>query len=372
MPLRILVLSNLDSARPFGQYLRPFHLGRGLARQGHEVGNVAVDCSGVTFGPAWSTGAKSLGRLTSLAHTARREFRPDVIYAHELRPATAALLAPGDVPVVVDLHSLPSVEWRGYVGEETGWTAALYRLAGARAGLSERLIARRADRVICAGANVAGRFTELYRPRVPTEVIVNGVERELLSDAPMAESPYAGEPGDRHAVTTLPGGVTPSNDRARRFLEAVAQELEGHSPRVTLHVLGASAPEGGSRIRYHGFQPELWPWIDHADVCMLPYPQEAALCGGPRNKLLESLARGHAVVTTEEGTRGLEEVAGWPGVHIAGDRPASFAQALRVAAGDGIVGLEERRERMLARLEWDVLAAEVGTVLAATAITSGD
>jgi glycosyltransferase involved in cell wall biosynthesis len=372
MPLRVLVISNLDSARPFGQFLRPFHLGRGLARQGHQVANVGVDCSSAAFGPTWSTGTKSLGRLMRLALRARREFHPDVIYAHELRPASAALLRPGGPPVVVDLHSLPSVEWRGYVDGESGRTAALYRLAGARAGLSERLIAHRADRVICAGANVRDRFAELYAQRVPTEVIVNGVEHELLTAPPAAENPYAGEPGDGHAVTTLPGAVTPSNDRARHFLEAVAEHLDRRGPQVTLHVLGADAPNGRSRIRFHGFQPDLWAWIDHADVCMLPYPPEAALCGGPRNKLLESLARGRAVVTTEEGTRGLEEVARWPGVHVAGDDPASFADALRLAAGQGAQGLEERREKMLARLEWDVLATDVTEVLAGAALRPRD
>ena len=146
-------------------------------------------------------------------------------------------------------------------------------------------------------------------------------------------------------MTTLPGSVTPANDRAGRFLEAVDAELEGHSPRVTLHVVGAADAPPGSRVRFHGYQPELTPWIDHADACMLPYPPEAALCGGPRNKLLEYLARARAVVTTEEGTRGLEEVAGWPGVHVAGDDPAAFAAALRSATEQNGRDREVRRER---------------------------
>ena len=63
MPVRVLIVSNLDSDKPFGQFLRPFHLGRGLARHGLEVGNVGVDCSLVDFGPTWSTGTKSLAQL---------------------------------------------------------------------------------------------------------------------------------------------------------------------------------------------------------------------------------------------------------------------------------------------------------------------
>ena len=365
--MRVLLLSNLDSGRPFGQFLRPFYLGRGLARHGLEVGSVGVDCSLVDYGPAWSTEAKSLTRLARLAVRVRREFRPDVIYAHELRPATAALLALRGSSVVADLHSVPSVEWRGYMAEASTREAALYRLAGLRAAASERLIMRRADRVIAAGANVAQRVSELYRARSAPVVIVNGVDDEMLSAPTEPVNPYAGEPGERHAVTTLPGAVTPANDRARRFLDAVDAELEGHSPRVTLHVLGTSGAPAGSRVRMHGYQPDLLPWIDHADVCMLPYPAEAALCGGPRNKLLESLARGRAVVTTDEGTRGLEEVAGWPGVHVSSDEPAAFAAALRDASSRPDGSIEERRRRLGERFRWDALAAEVADVLSSVA-----
>jgi glycosyltransferase involved in cell wall biosynthesis len=366
--MKVLIVSNLDSDRPFGQFLRPFHMGRGLARHGVEVGNVGVNCSRIDFGPTWSTGAKSLAKVARLAAKARKEFAPDVIYAHELRPATAALLGLRGIPVVVDLHSLPSVEWRGYMADAPPRQAALYRLAGFRAALSERLIASRADRVIAAGANVAQRMSELYRVRSAAPVVVvNGVDREMLEASTDTPSPYDQEPGDRHAMTTLPSAVTPANDRAGRFLEAVDAELEGHSPRVTLHVIGAADAPSGSRVRFHGYQPELTPWIDHADACMLPYPPEAALCGGPRNKLLEYLARGRAVVTTEEGTRGLEEVAAWPGVHVAGDDPAAFAAALRAASGRNGRDRELRRERMGLRLQWDTLATEVAEVLSSAA-----
>jgi glycosyltransferase involved in cell wall biosynthesis len=361
--MKVLIVSNLDSARPFGQFLRPFHMGRGLARHGLEVGNVGVDCSRIDFGPTWSTGEKSLAKVARLAAKARAEFAPDVVYAHELRPATASLLTLRGIPVVVDLHSLPSVEWRGYVADASPRETVLYRLAGFRAMLSERLIATRADRVIAAGANVAQRMSELYRPRSEPVVVVNGVDRDMLMASTDTPSPYEAEPGDRHAMTTLPGAVTPANDRAGRFLEAVDAELEGHSPRVTLHVLGAADAPPGSRVRFHGYQPELTPWIDHADACMLPYPPEAALCGGPRNKLLEYLARARAVVTTEEGTRGLEEVAGWPGVHVAGDDPAGFAAVLRAATDQNGRARDLRRERMGERLQWDTLAGLVAEVL---------
>ena len=370
MPTRVLLVSNLDSDQPFGQFLRPFHLGRGLSRHGLEVANVGVNCSRVDFGPSWSTGVKSLARLARLAAHARREFQPDVVYAHELRPATASIMALRRVPVVVDLHSLPSVEWRGYVAGAPARDGALYRVAGFRAALSERLIARRADRIIAAGANVAARMNELYRPRVAPEVVVNGVDRDMLAAPVSGSSPYDDQAG-AHAMTTLPAAITPSNDRARRFLEAVDEELRRRSAPVTLHVIGGGHAKDGPGLQFHGYQPELTPWIDHADACLLPYPPDAALCGGPRNKLLEYLARGRSIVTTEEGTRGLEEVADWPGVHVAGDEPATFAAAVAAAIEGHDGGLEARQARIRARLEWDTLAAQVAEVLSSAAARDG-
>ena len=50
LSMKVLIVSNLDSDRPFGQFLRPFHMGRGLARHGLDVGNVGVNCSRIDFG----------------------------------------------------------------------------------------------------------------------------------------------------------------------------------------------------------------------------------------------------------------------------------------------------------------------------------
>jgi glycosyltransferase involved in cell wall biosynthesis len=87
----------------------------------------------------------------------------------------------------------------------------------------------------------------------------------------------------------------------------------------------------GSQVLHHGFQRDLLQWIDHADVCLLPYPEEAALFGGARNKLLEFVARAKRIVTTVEGLRGLSQIDGWDGVTVTSDSPVEFAAAIEMA-----------------------------------------
>jgi glycosyltransferase involved in cell wall biosynthesis len=367
--MRVLLVSNLDSGQPFGQFLRPFNLGRGLARLGDEVVSVGVDCSAVDFGPAWSTHAKSLRPLTGAARRAALETPPDVVYAHEARGGMAAILAGLDVPLVADFHAVPSMEWAGYARSATGKRAALYRAAAARSWLAERLMARRAARVIAAGDEVAEDVVRLHRPRSTPEVIINGVGAGLLDGEGASASPYP--VGSRHAVAVVPGAQSEANVRALEFLAAVAQRLTYRDAGVQLHVIGSKDGPQAPGLAYHGYVDELAPWIVHADVCLLPYPAEAALAGGPRNKLLEALALGRTLATTQEGLRGLREAGGWSGVHVAADEPDAFATAVAEAAQPDAVTLEAVRPEVRERLRWERLAERVRDVLAA-AVGQGD
>src|SRR3954468_11254501 len=88
---RVLIVSNLDSANPFGQFTRPFYLGEGLAEAGMAVGQLGVDATRVTYGPAWSTGTQSMSLLRRALRQAVAEFEPDVLYAHQNLPAVVAI-----------------------------------------------------------------------------------------------------------------------------------------------------------------------------------------------------------------------------------------------------------------------------------------
>lgn len=362
--MRILIVSNLDSGHPFGQFLRPFHLGAGLVQAGAEVTMVGVDCQAVDYAPSWSTSRRSLRSLARAAAFAAARCRPDVVYGHEMRGAVASILGVRGVPLVADFHSITSVEWAGFAADAPPPQAALYRVAGLRAAAAERLVTRRARRIIAAGDEVAEDLRRVYGLKAMPTVVGNGVTREFLARATGGSSPY--ESG-RHALATIPGGQSVSNARALTFLAAVAEELHGAADPVALHVLGSDDGPGAPGIRYEGYQADLLAWVGSADVCLLPYPDDAALSGGARNKLLEYLARGRTLVTTREGLRGVREAATWSGVTVTDDDSQAFAAAIRAAADPAAPTLAPVREQVHERLRWDRLARETLGVLTAAA-----
>lgn len=362
--MKVLLVSNIDAAHPFGQHLRPFHLGSGLARAGVEVGMVGVDGSSVDFGPAWSTGRKQVRPYAGALRQAARAFRPDVVYGHEARGGAAAILAATGLPVVADFHAMPSLEWRGFARRAHGAQAARLHGAAARSFAAERLMARRADGLIAAGQEVADDVRRLHRPRADPVVVVNGFTPALADDRAAGDAPpFAAGNGHRSAVVTLPSADHQANTRAMTFLQQVAERLTADGTGVTVHVLGSDDGPPAPGLTYEGFVPALAPWLAHADVCLLPYPPEAALAGGPRIKLVEYLSAGRAIVTTQEGLRGLREVERWPGVRVAGDDPAAFAAAVAAAAHDDGPGLAAKRAEVRERLTWDALARDAARVL---------
>jgi glycosyltransferase involved in cell wall biosynthesis len=365
--VRILLVSNLDSSNPTGQFLRPYNLGRGLAQLGDHVVCVGVDCGAVGFGPSWSTHAKSLGHYVGALRAASRREQFDVVYGHEARGGTAAILAGLGLPVVVDYHALPSVEWAGYARSATGANRVKYTLAAARSGAGEQLMARRADGIVAAGEELAEDLRRIHHPAVEPVVVSNGVPEALLDRERASASPYSGRGSARTAIATIPAAVGQANVRATEFVRAVALELDALDADLSVHVLGADAGPMAPKLHYEGFHDMATgdgaAWVAHADVCLLPYPDEAALAGGPRNKLLEYLAIGRTIVTTREGLRGLREVGNWPGVTVTTDDPADFARAVATAAQPGSGGLQDARPQVRERLRWEVLAGRVHAVL---------
>ena len=356
--VKVLIVSNMDSGRPFGEFTRPYGLGAGLAANGLEVGNVGIDCTAATFGPQWSTRNRSARAFAKACRQAVREFRPDVVYAQQNRPAAIAILTRPGVPVVADFHSLPSVEIEARPRGADLKRRLHDQTERTRAFVFERLIARRADAIVSAGEAVTTALRERHRPAAEITTVPNGIDPSLAAAPDAGESPYG--PG-RHAVATLPVDASPVNMRALDFLRQVAAEMSADGAGLTLDIVGSDLPaEPG--IDFHGFVPELAPWLAGADVCLLPYPADAALSGAVRNKLLEYLAAGRTIVSTEEGMRGYEQAASWAGVTVTSDDAGAFAAAVAQAADPAAPTLGEQRAA-LRELTWESLSHRVRPVL---------
>jgi len=226
-----------------------------------------------------------------------------------------------------------------------------------RARASEELALRRSHLAIAASDEVR---VELLRrmPAASAHTVPNGVRDELLEDC-LGPSPYEG--GLRHAVSTIPADASPANLTALRLLADVASRFDA-ADKLRIHVLGTSRGPTARFLHYHGVVPDIQPWLVHADACLLPYSGEGRLFGGARNKLLEALACAQRLVTTEEGLRGFATARHWPGVTVAGDRPADFAETLR----KGVVAksrLSDVPSHAREGLRWGAVAGDLAGLL---------
>ena len=221
-------------------------------------------------------------------------------------------------------------------------------------GLERRAMCDSDLLVACTDAD-ASRLRELYGP-VPTEVIPNGFDAELLTSHRMdgvLVRRSLGIPAEARLLLFVGSGA-PHNLEAVRFLQhEVLPRLE---PTVHLLVVGECGPatpdEPGLTGRVHrpGRLDDLRPAFAAADVAVNP----VVTGSGSNLKLAEYLASGLPVVSTAVGLRGFEG----HGTDVIVAEPERFAAVLSGAA------LQKGPRRAVEDLSWDRLARRLHGVYA--------
>jgi glycosyltransferase involved in cell wall biosynthesis len=123
--------------------------------------------------------------------------------------------------------------------------------------------------------------------------------------------------GDFERRTALPGprivltghmSFTPNHHAALHLIDRVLPRVRQTVPHVACDVVGADprpelmARHDGRRVTVTGWVPDLRPWIAEATVYACPM----LLGAGIKNKLLEAMAMGKAIVSTARGADGIE------------------------------------------------------------------
>ncbi|VEP16866.1 conserved hypothetical protein [Hyella patelloides LEGE 07179] len=316
--MRLLIVSTLDSQEPFGAFTRPFYLGMYLARQ-FEVCQLGLDCSAVDYTQSISIGSRGLKSYIQAIQKAIAEFKPDVVYAQETLPATAALVTfglkkPKNCRLVFDFHTLSAFEY---------WT----RLAVAdnkltefkqfiKTYLAQGTLVFSGTPIIAASQSIAESIPQWYKTQ-PKKIysVGNGVSEDLLNLASSEmENPYAHLSTAKIVTVIAPKTFSfPTNDMSVAMTLEIARHLESKNKDIHFVVIGRDAEEQNtpspSNITFTGFLPQRRDFLAHlkyADVGLLPFP-EKAVAGGARNKSLDYLACQTLVISTPEGLRGLEE-----------------------------------------------------------------
>jgi glycosyltransferase involved in cell wall biosynthesis len=377
-----------------GEHVRM--LAAGLARRGTAVtvaGPSPADdrfgyaaLSGVTFVPVEFAGRPRAGDLTAIARLRRtlapageRAPRPDVrpvtgaaslVHAHGLRAGAFTVLAlagrrgTGRVPVVVTAHNAPPA------GRAD---ALIYRLL-------ERIVARRADLVLCVSPDLERRMRAAGARRVRRAVVAAPDPRSHEpvpaalhppSDGQAAPSHQAGPsrqpapsrgaapPGDlpvgRPLVLAV-GRLAPQKGFAT-LLEAAAS-WQGLRPPPLLAIAGdgplaaglrARAAPLGDAVRFLGQRDDVPALLAAARVFVLP-----SLWEGQPLVLQQALRAGAAIVATRVG--GIPAMTG-DGSALRGDGTGEGA------GGDAGEGVGEGAALLVAPGDAEALAAAVRDVL---------
>ncbi len=153
------------------------------------------------------------------------------------------------------------------------------------------------------------------------------------------------------------------------FLECVIPLVRARLRHVTVDIVGRdpapsllSAAKSVGGVFVHGYVPDIRPYLARGSVYVAPL----RFGSGIKNRVIEALAMGKAVVATPEGVRGIKIRAGRDA--LVASTAEEFAEAvttllqdaeLRRSMGDaGRVAVDTHHS-------WDVLASKIETLIAA-------
>lgn len=203
-----------------------------------------------------------------------------------------------------------------------------------------------------AAANTRERELRVVRDSDLT-LVVSPVEQALLArEVPEAQVEVLSNMyeiagcrrgfGQRHGLLFVGGYRHPPNvDAAIWFCRSIWPLLRASLPDVELHLIGSHAPPeivalgDNPGVRFHGYVPDLEPWLDGCRIAVAPLRYGA----GVKGKINQSMAHGQPVVATSCAAEGMHLRDGHD-VLIA-DTPDAFATAIAELYGD-----EERWNRL--------------------------
>lgn len=329
-----------------GGRLRRDNVLAALARRGHEI-----DRLDLTARPGAASAVEG-ARLAMAGRLRRRAERADVVLLGDVfcLPMLPALRRAGR-PVVVDLVDSP------------------YRLvrAAPRASVRERLVAASqsaqllpvmqallpmADGVTYISVEDEEVDLAAVRRIPPTGIVPNGVHTDLF-DVPLTPPPAAG-----YLAWLADWTYPPNRESFAWFARTVAPELsDEHLARLRL--FGAGDPSAAlgrepadQRMRrlvgHAGFVDPLSAVYEGARAVVAPVVRGAGL----NNKVLEPLAAGRSVITTEVGSRGMPpEIRRH--LRITATPASMAAEIASVLEGPVRVDDAERARASVSSLSWD-------------------
>ncbi|WP_236183893.1 glycosyltransferase family 4 protein [Pseudomonas protegens] len=259
-------------------------------------------------------------------------------------------------PFILTEHNVESALGAASYDRLPAWSKPFTRYDQWRYRRWERRVFQQAARVIAVTEEDALTLARLSGK--PAAVVVNGVDC----------GHYAAVQPDLGSQRLLFIGnyeYSPNLDAVQWALEEILPRLWAINPEVHFAICGYALPDSfrqrwtDPRIEWQGFVPDLRDLQRRSALFFAPLRQG----GGSKLKVLEAMAAGLPVVTTAQGSSGLQVENGQH--YLGSEDPGALAQILAQALADperlqriGAAG----RDYVLAHHDWTAAAAQLEAV----------
>ena len=375
--MRLLIVSTLNSAEPFGSFTRPFYLGKYLSDY-FKVFQLGIDCSAVDYTQSKSIGVRSVFAYKREILNCVKSFQPDIIYAQETLPAIATLLSiemalKKTIPIVFDFHTLSAFEYWTRLASSSNQLQELRQLI--KTYIAQGLLILSGKPIITAGQPVSELIYKWYPGRhLQVQPVGNGVPDDLINIQGTSKPDlYSNLCPAKIVIVTAPRTFSfPTNDMSVTMTIEIAQRLEHSDPTIHFVVVGRDAENFSSplprNMTFAGFLPDrqdFVAYLQHADVALLPFPKQA-VAGGARNKALDYFACKKLVVSTPEGMRGLEGFQNQKHLLITDYDINSIAETVKFACANLEASrsiASEAHSIIRTNYSWSAMAAKIAKIL---------
>lgn len=251
------------------------------------------------------------------------------------------------IPKILDFGDMDSQKWLEYADYKPWPLSWGYSLEGSKMLRAEKRLARKFD--LCTATTRAERETlDGYATGAATDWFPNGVDAEFFCPV---DEPY--DPDTISFIGRM--DYYPNQECMQRFCRDVWPLLKTKRPTLKLVIVGADpSPEIRQLSELQGVTvtgsvPDVRPYVRRSALMVAPL----AIARGTQNKILEAMAMGVPVVTSNIAAGGVDALVGY---HLlVADSPADLVRSvLRVVENESerqrlaVAG----RQRMLSHHAW--------------------